>query len=99
MPAHNLNKKTINLLVLEGFEHSPVGKVLHWLLSAGRTIVIFTELIVIISFLSRFWLDRTLTDLSEQNNNKRAQIEASRQFEENFKSVQQRLSLVNQIQA
>lgn len=97
MPAHNKSKTSINLLVQEGFEHTTFGKILTWLLSAGRTIVIVTELVVITAFLSRFWLDKTLTDLSEANNSKKAQIEANAGFEQEFKSAQIRLAAVKQI--
>lgn len=89
--------KKINLLVKEGFENSQIGKILSWLLTVGRAIVIVVELIVILAFLSRFWLDRQLTDLAEANNTKRAQIEASQTFEQNFKSLQARLAVVKQI--
>lgn len=89
--------KKINLLVQEGFENSQIGKILAWLLSVGRAIVIVVELVVICAFLSRFWFDRQLTDLIEQNNSKRAQVEASQNFENEFKSVQKRLAAVKQI--
>lgn len=92
MPA--LKQKNINLLVREGFEYSTAGKVLNWLLSTGRIIVILTELVVIIAFLSRFFLDKTLNDLSEQNASRRAQIEASAEFEKDFKSIQSRLGII-----
>ncbi len=84
--------KKVNLLIREGFEHSALGKTLSWVLSIGRTIVIFTELVVIIAFLSRFWLDRMHTDLIGQNNTKKTQIQASGQFEKDFRSAQLRLA-------
>jgi hypothetical protein len=58
-------KKEINLLPKEEFEKKPLGKFLVWALSIGRYIVIFTELIVILAFLSRFKLDRDLADLNQ----------------------------------
>lgn len=89
--------KKINLLVKEGFENSQIGKILSWLLTVGRAIVIVVELVVICAFLSRFWLDRQLTDLVENNNNKRVQIEASNSFEQDFTSLQKRLAVAKQI--
>src|SRR5688500_5727921 len=97
MPAHNKNKTAINLLSREGFEYTQLGKTLAWLLSAGRTIVIVTELVVITAFLSRFWLDKTLTDLSQANNSKKAQIEASQAFEQEFKNAQIRIASAKKI--
>ncbi len=94
-PVNRLKK--INLLIQEGFEHSQTGKVLAWLLSAGRAIVIITELIVITAFLSRFWLDRQLTDLIEGNSAKKTQVEASTNFEADFQNTQTRLAAVKLI--
>jgi Tfp pilus assembly protein PilN len=90
-------QKPINLLIQQDFEHSASGRILSWLLSSGRAIVIITELIVIIAFISRFWLDKTLTDLSEANASKKTQIEASLPFETDFKSVQKRLVISKQL--
>lgn len=84
--------KKINLLTQEGFEHTKLGRTLNWALSAGRVVVIVTELIVIIAFLSRFWLDRKLTDLNVQNLALQTQVEASAEFERKFRSAQERLS-------
>lgn len=81
----------INLLFKEGFEHSMTGRVLSWAVSAGRAIVVLTEVIVIAVFLSRFWLDRTLTNLNEDNDKKKAQVELSKSFEADFRDVQTRL--------
>lgn len=89
-----LKLKRINLLIQEGFEYSQTGKVLAWLLSAGRAIVIVTELIVITAFLSRFWFDRQLTDLIEKNSAKKSQVEASSVFETDFRNIQTRLAAV-----
>lgn len=89
--------KTINLLSKEGFEHTPLGKVLTWALTAGRVIVIFTELVVIIAFLSRFMLDRKLTDLYETNAASRLQIESQGFFEKQFRNTQARLALYKKL--
>lgn len=82
----------INLLFKEGFEHTTGGRVLNWAVSAGRAIVVLTEVVVIVAFLSRFWLDRTLTNLNEDNDKKRAQVELSKSFEADFRDVQMRLA-------
>lgn len=53
----------VNLLPTDRFEFSRTGRFLIWALSTGRLVVILTELVVILAFLSRFWLDRQLSDL------------------------------------
>lgn len=90
-------KKAIDLLPREGFEYTTLGRILTWALSAGRIIVILTELIVILAFLSRFWLDRTLTDLNSQIEQRIAIIAASSEFEKDFRQLQSALSAFSQI--
>lgn len=90
--------KKINLLLKEGFEYSTLGKALSWLLSIGRIVVIFTELVVIIAFLSRFWLDKTHTDLLEENDIKKSQVQSSSNFEKDFRSAQSRIQTYSDLQ-
>lgn len=97
-------KKDINLLPHEDFEKKPLGKFLIWALSVGRWIVIVTELIVILAFLSRFKLDRDLADLYESIRTKQAIIASSSVFEKDFRLFQTRLQTAdklvkNQLQA
>ena len=56
-------KHEIELLPKEEWEKTSFGKFIKWTLNVGRYIVIATELIVILAFVSRFKLDRDLTDL------------------------------------
>lgn len=90
-------KRQISLLPQEGFESTTLGRVLTWSLNTGRFIVIITELVVILAFLSRFWLDRTLTDLNEQIGQKVNLIKATKTFEEQYRLVQQRLLSIKEI--
>ena len=53
--------------------------------------VILTELVVIIAFMSRFKLDKDLMDLADSISGKKAVIEAAGSFEREFRSVQNRL--------
>lgn len=84
-------EKKISLLPQEGFENTSLGRVLAWALSAGRAIVIVTELIVIIAFLSRFWFDRTLTDLNDEIKQKSTLVQAQKSLEAEFRNVQGRI--------
>lgn len=91
-------KKEINLLPREEFEKKPLGRFLTWALSAGRYIVIFIELIVLLAFLSRFKLDRDLSDITDKIQQKQAQIEAYSDFESQFRNFQERLATIKKIQ-
>ena len=83
----------INLLPQEGFATTTTGRILLWLLSSFRIIVIVTEIIVMVAFLSRFVLDTNNTDLNEEMQQKSALIAAQRSFENEFKSTQNKLSI------
>lgn len=94
MAAH---KKHINLLPKDEFESSFVGKLLKWALTVGRYIVIGTELVVIGSFLSRFSLDRQLTDFNESIAQKQAIIASYGSLEDDIRSTQKRLVLIGKL--
>lgn len=94
MPAQD---SKINLLLTDPFESSFGGKFLKWALSVGRYIVIATELVVILSFLSRFKLDRDLTDLNEAAAEKEAVLAAYDQLETEYRALADRLELVKQL--
>jgi Tfp pilus assembly protein PilN len=87
-------KSKIELLPQEDWEKTSFGRFLKWLLTVGRYIVIFTELIVILAFLSRFKLDRDLTDLYDQIEQKQAIIQSSADFQADFRYLQKRLATI-----
>jgi len=87
-------KHDIELLPKEEWERTSIGKFLKWTLSVGRYIVIVTELIVILAFISRFKLDRDLTDLCEEIKQKQNVVEANSRFEQDFRFLQKRLSTI-----
>ncbi len=76
----------------DDLEGRPGGKFLKWALSWGKRIVIVTEAIVILAFLSRFWLDTTAADLAEKITVKKNVITASANFEQKFRSLSKRVS-------
>ncbi len=86
----------INLLPKDPFFSTIFGKVLRWALSAGRYIVIFTELVVIMSFLTRFTLDRQVTDLNSAIEKKRQITLSYGDLEDNFRTVQEKITQYQQ---
>lgn len=74
-----------------------LGKVTTWALSIGRYIVIFTELVVIVSFLSRFTLDRQVTDLNSEILAKAGIIESYGDLEAKVREVQKKIETYNQL--
>lgn len=87
----------INLLPLEDLERAPLGKFLKWALTAGRYIVIITELIVLLAFLSRFKLDRDISDLSDDISRKKSIIAATASFENRVRRLQVRLKAIDDL--
>lgn len=88
----------INLAPKDPFFRTPLGKILKWALSVGRYIVIFTEIIVIISFVSRFTLDRQITDLNNTINQKQSVIESFGDLEANVRSTQRLVEEYKQVE-
>lgn len=89
------NKKRVTVPALNLYPEDPfyatiIGKVLRWAVSVGRHIVIFTELVVIGSFFSRFVLDRQLTDLNSSIVQKQAIVESYGTLESDFRAIQRR---------
>ncbi len=90
MPA--APKISINLLGLEQQEHSPLGRFIGWATTYGRYIMVTTEMIVLVAFLSRFSLDRQLTDLKDEIQQKQDIIAANQDLEIQFRQIQDSLN-------
>lgn len=88
----------INLLPKDPFLSTPIGKFLQWALSVGRYLVIFTELIVILSFVARFDLDRRVTDLNLQIEQKKNIINSYEDLEQRVRDVQRKIESYQQVE-
>ena len=100
MPKKNVSKRldvAINLVPQDPFFETVMGRFLKWALSVGRYIVIFTELIVIVSFASRFTLDRMVTDLNGAITQKERAISSYGDLEKNFRFIQQQIEDYKQL--
>lgn len=96
MPAKSI---AINLLGQEDLKHSPQGRIINWALTYGRYIMIGTEIIVLLAFISRFSLDRKLTDLKEEIAQKQAILEANASLERDIRTLQDHVVKIKQITA
>lgn len=90
-------KAGIEFIPQEDWEKTSFGRFLKWVLTVGRWIVIVTELVVVLAFLSRFKFDRDLTDLNEKAKQQQAIITASAQFETEFRLLQKRLATIKEL--
>jgi len=87
----------INLLPEANFEDTTTGRILSWILSTFRIIVIVTEIIVMIAFLSRFWLDAQNTDLNDDIERSVAVLNSSKNFEKEFEYIQKKLEIFSEL--
>ncbi len=79
---------SINLLPHRDFEQTSLGKLLRWALTYGRYIIVSTEIVVLMAFIYRFSLDRKITDLNDEIEQKAAIITANQAFEDQFRNLQ-----------
>jgi Tfp pilus assembly protein PilN len=94
MPSKNV---AINLIGEEEMGHTPVGRIISWAVTYGRYIMIGTEVVVLLAFISRFSLDRKLTDLNDEIAQKQAIIEANVDFEKEFRRVQNQITTIREL--
>lgn len=94
--AHGVS--SINLLPRTSFEFSTVGKTLRWATTVGRVLVVLTEFVVLLAFVSRFYFDKKLDDLGEVLTQKEAQIAAYASVETEMRKVLAKQQLVETIQ-
>jgi len=88
---------SVNLLEHEEYEDSVINRLISWAVTYGRYIMIGTEIIVLLAFISRFSLDRKLTDLREEINQKQIILKANQQFEDDFKATQKKLTSIRKL--
>lgn len=95
--AARKSKAQINLLPQEEFAGTTFGRTLKWAMSTFRIIVIVTEMVVMVAFLSRFWLDARNADLNDLIKQKSAVLLASAEFEKEFKGIQKKLKIFSSL--
>jgi len=92
--------KSINLVPIDKFSKTIVGRVINWLLSTFRVIVIMVEFVVMGAFLSRFWLDAKNSDVTDELRDRQFVVEASKDLEDEmnlFSAKVYRLKTLSQV--
>lgn len=72
-------------------------KFMNWALTAGRLIVIITEVIAVAAFIYRFSLDERLIDLHSAIKNKQTLISLLKQDEDKYRNLQDRIALASNL--
>lgn len=92
-----MTNHSVNLLGREPFEHTTAGRLATWAITYGRYIMIATEVVVLIAFISRFTLDRKLTDLNDEITQKQQVLEANKDYELQIRNLQDKLTKLRPI--
>ncbi|MBP9687589.1 PilN domain-containing protein [Candidatus Woesebacteria bacterium] len=90
--AAQKKRSLINLLPSDDYPDTLGGRIIAWLLTTFRFMVIAVELVVISGFLFRFFLDTQNADLTDEINQKKALISSYLPFENEFKKTQKQLT-------
>ncbi len=83
----------------DDLEGRPGGQFLKWALTWGKRIVITTELVVILAFLSRFWLDTEVANNAEKIDQKKLIVLSESDFEKKFRFISDRVAKAKAIEA
>lgn len=89
----------INLLIQKGVQTKLYIKLLRWLLSSGRFIVVIVELVVITAFVARYKLDADLANLQEKIQEQVPYLKSLEKDEKAVRLVQFQLSSIRQARA
>lgn len=86
----------INLLIHKGEQIKIYVRLLHWILSSGKFIVVFVELLVIGAFVLRYMLDAQLSELQEKIKDQVPYLESLQRDEASIRQTQFQLSTIKQ---
>lgn len=87
-------KKQISLLPDSHRANTFTSRLIDWITSVVRVVIILTEFFVVAAFLSRFWLDRQNSDLSEKIRQQKAILTSTASFEKEYIAFQDRLNVI-----
>lgn len=94
-----MSAQTFNFTNESEFERTYIGKILLWVTSTGKKVIIMVNFLLICAFLSRFYFDRVLSDLNESIKIKQEIIKGNVQFEEEFRTLQKHLAQIGNLSA
>lgn len=78
-------------------KESLVAPFLHWAVTAGRVIIVLTELIALAALIYRFTLDRQIIDLHDQIDRANLFVKAQAKKEADYRNIQDRLKNISTI--
>lgn len=92
-----INPLRLNIFRTQDEQINLINRVLPWLLSSGKFILIFVELIVIGGFMMRYLLDSQISDLDNQISSEVNYIKARKNDEQQIRLTQFQLANIRQV--
>jgi hypothetical protein len=92
-----VRKKSINLLIDRGAPPTIWERAYDWVTGSARIVVIVTELIVLLAFGWRFYLDRSLNDLNERISKKGNALKSLSDDEDEIRIIQAKLNTYREL--
>lgn len=93
--ANKKHSRLSSINLYKGKNRNFIDRFILWTLSAGRLIIILTEIVALSAFLYRFSLDRNLIDLNDKIKNEETILKYLQKNEEKFRNIQERLSSID----
>lgn len=98
MPADRRSLNSINLLPGQKLDDTAGGKVIKWLLSTFRVIVVLVQIVVIAAFAGRVFVDARLSSLNKEIEEKYALVQSYNNIENTFKLKKLKLETYQSLQ-
>ena len=95
--SENTIKLNIDLLNPQSEPKKIALQLFHWILSAGRYLIVFVEILVLAAFLSRFKLDNDISETGEEIEAKTPFLESLKADEENIRRFQFQITSVKDL--
>jgi Tfp pilus assembly protein PilN len=91
-------KTALSINLLDNKGEPFLDKLLRWMLSIGRAIVILTEVIALSAFIYRFSIDRRIVDLNDEIKDKQLILSQLDRPEREYRNLQERLTTAKRIE-
>lgn len=95
--AENQIKINIDILRPQSEPKKIAVKLIHWILSAGRYLIVFVEILVLAAFVSRFKLDNDISETQEEIDLKVPFIQSLKGNENLIRKFQFQLSSIKEL--
>ena len=90
------NTPSLSINLAKKKSNTTTDAVLHWAVTVGRFLVIFTETIALAAFLYRFVLDRQVVDLNDRIKGKQTLLGSLSNQEKTYRLLQNKIAFIKE---